>query len=414
MRPQPVSIIIPVHNKWQLTAACLHSLAANPPETDFEVLVVDNASTDETRTNLLPLGASLFGTAFNCLVNEENINFAGACNRGAREAAHDLLFFLNNDTLLTPNWHPPLSDALANDAALGAVGPLLQYEDGTVQHLGAAVFPDRSIHHFYAGIPARHPLARKQRSLSFITAAALLIRKTDFFTAGAFHEGYVNGLEDVELCYRLRRMGRTLTVIPEAAIYHLEGGTRNEVAEAPRNAPLLRERCPDLRRPEFHHIALADGYAPYLGLFFETFLAPAPDRLSAYAPMLLSPDAQAVEAVLEQEQFWLDGYQALAGLYEQTGRPDLALTALVRCSCCYPTIEVLRDVVRLAQKTNDEATASGYGALLRIARNTLRDKDFFKTRFEMILATAEDLQDMELARLIKIWRKRHGKEFLAS
>ncbi|MCC8193289.1 MAG: glycosyltransferase family 2 protein, partial [Deltaproteobacteria bacterium] len=260
MPHQPVSIIIPVYNKWQLTAACLRSLYTHAPRRPFEVIVVDNASRDATVGELPILGYELFGDGFRRIRNADNRNFAGACNQGARAASHEFLFFLNNDTLLTPAWDSPLFAALADDPGLGAVGPLLLFENGTVQHAGVAVQPDRSIRHFYGGIPGLHPLAQKRRKLAFITAAALLIRKKDFFAAGAFYEGYVNGFEDIELCYRLRQAGFTLSVIPESVICHLDGGTRREDPDAPRNAPLLSRRCPALRKPEFHRIALEDGY----------------------------------------------------------------------------------------------------------------------------------------------------------
>lgn len=407
------SVIIPVYNKWSLTAACLRSLHAHPPDGQFEVIVIDNASGDETRDRLELFGRELFGHAFTAFRNTENKNFAGACNQGARAASHNLLFFLNNDTLLTPGWHAPLAAALDADPGLAAVGPVLLYEDGTVQHVGAAVYPDRSIHHFYTGIPATHGLARKRRQLNFITAAALLVRKPIFFTTGLFHEGYVNGLEDVELCYLLRQNGHRLSVIPEARIFHLEGSTRNECAEPPRNAPLLRQRCPDLRQPEFHRIARADGYTPYLGLFFETFLQPNPERLTAYAPLLTTPDRSSLEAVLEREQFWLQGYLALARLHEKEGRPEIALETLVRCSHLYPAMEVLRETARLATLVARRDTADAFENLVYMAQETLHDKNFFIVRLQAILETAATLQDADLLHLATAWRARHGKRALA-
>ena len=120
-----LSVVIPVHNKWELTAACLRSLAEHTPGGDVAVIVVDNASADDTSGACPALGSSLFGRRFRYRRFENNRNFGPACNAGAALADSDLLFFLNNDTLLTPGWLPPLQDALAAEPDLVGVGPLL-------------------------------------------------------------------------------------------------------------------------------------------------------------------------------------------------------------------------------------------------------------------------------------------------
>ena len=129
------AVIIPVFNNWGLTRDCLDSLREHTPGDNFEVVVVDNGSVDAGRTELEPLGNSLFPGRFTVVRFEENRNFGPACNAGAHTATASLLFFLNNDTVLTPGWAEPLLDALRADDSLGAVGPLLLYPDNTVQHL---------------------------------------------------------------------------------------------------------------------------------------------------------------------------------------------------------------------------------------------------------------------------------------
>ena len=204
--PTPqVSIIIPVFNKWELTRNCLESLRTHTPE-DVEVIVADNASSDDTVTELDRLGSALFGPRFRSIRNAENINFGPACNAGARAAAAPLLLFLNNDTLLTPCWLAPLLKALERPGT-GAVGPLLLYADRTVQHLGITFSIAGTVSHLYRGFPEDHPVVGRKRQLQAITAAALLLRKDLFFEAGAFYPEYLNGFEDVELCARIRQLG---------------------------------------------------------------------------------------------------------------------------------------------------------------------------------------------------------------
>lgn len=102
MNNAKVSIIIPVWNLWDMTAACLRSLAMHTREENVEIVVVDNGSTDATTTELEALGRALWGAAFCPVRLTANLGFAGGCNAGAAAATGDLLFFLNNDTTVTP------------------------------------------------------------------------------------------------------------------------------------------------------------------------------------------------------------------------------------------------------------------------------------------------------------------------
>ena len=180
-----VSVIIPAWNLWQMTAACLRSLATHSAGQDLEVLVVDNGSTDATAGELEPLGQSLWGAGFKALRLPENLGFAKACNLGARAAAGELLFFLNNDTTCTAGWLPPLRAAFEN-ARLGAAGPLLLYPDGTAQHCGISFSPFCKVSHIYEHFPGNHPVLRKKRPLQAITGAALMLRRQVFEACGGF------------------------------------------------------------------------------------------------------------------------------------------------------------------------------------------------------------------------------------
>ena len=124
-----ISVIIPIFNCWELTRACLSSLRRHTLGDYLEVIAVDNHSSDLTATELGPLGKGLFGDNFHLLRQERNLGFAAACNLGAGGARAPYLFFLNNDTLLTPNWSAPLLSTLRESSRLGAIGPLLLYPE---------------------------------------------------------------------------------------------------------------------------------------------------------------------------------------------------------------------------------------------------------------------------------------------
>ncbi|MDR0339587.1 MAG: glycosyltransferase family 2 protein, partial [Desulfovibrio sp.] len=235
MREPLFSVIIPVHDQWTLTKNCLKSLREHTAGDDFEVIVIDNGSADATASVLQPLGDALFKDRFTRIRFEENRNFGPACNAGARASAAPFLFFLNNDTLLTPGWPPPLLESFSRETKLGGAGPLLLYENNTVQHLGV-VFGLATAEHVYRGFPAEHPLVKKTRRFQAITAAALMMRKDVFLTYGGFCEDYRNGFEDVDLCLRMKADGFFFTCVPASVVYHLESQTPGRKTEDNHNA----------------------------------------------------------------------------------------------------------------------------------------------------------------------------------
>lgn len=161
---------------------------------------------------------------------EKNRNFAPACNIGARAASGHLLFFLNNDTIVTENWLPPLVSALDAPPYPDVVGPILLYPSfagraDRVQHLGLCFSPLLHPLYPYQFFPASHRVCRKRRQYQAITGAAFLIRKSLYEQSGGFDEDFINGGEDVELSLRLRSSGHILMCVPESKIYHLESQT---------------------------------------------------------------------------------------------------------------------------------------------------------------------------------------------
>ena len=313
------SVIIPVYGKWDLTRACLVSLREHSRDQAYEVIVVDNASTDATVTELVPLGQSLFGEEFSVTRFVENKNFGPACNAGAAKARAPLLFFLNNDTLMTPGWTPPLLAALKENDSLGAVGPLLLYEDNTVQHLGASLDLGGPFH-LYQSFPADHPVVFRPRRLQFITAAALLLPRELFFQAGGFYEGYRNGYEDVELSVRILQAGKELRCIPSSVVYHLESQSPGRSDNESHNGALLYERCGKDIFIDMHHHGLSDGFHVFVDDFFAFSL-----RLTDEAETDLARQAEGKThleqlEIMRQHPFWIAGRDALAAKLEREGK----------------------------------------------------------------------------------------------
>lgn len=211
------SIIIPVHNRSHLTQDCLEALSNAETKTNYEVIIVDNHSTDDTPRVLQAIEGDV-----TILRQSENRSFAAACNLGARVAAGEFLVFLNNDTRPQAGWLDALVDCARTDPAIGAVGARLLYPDGTVQHAGVAISVKRVPYHLCQNFSADHPAVNEQRDMQAVTAACMLVPLHLFQEAGGFDEEYWNGFEDIDFCLRLRAKQHRVIYCPLSTVIHHE------------------------------------------------------------------------------------------------------------------------------------------------------------------------------------------------
>ena len=215
------SIIMPVFNEVELTIQCLTRLAEVTRGTEYEVILVDNGSTDGTQA----LCDGLSGDV-QVLRNEENLGFAVACNQGAKAARGQYLVFLNNDTIPLEGWLTALAQEVQASAEVAVVGSKLLYENGTVQHGGVAFsWLYGTAYHIYLGVQADAPMVNRRRELQAVTAACMLVRREAFEEVGGFDEGFRNGFEDMDLCLRIRDRGGRVIYQPRSTLYHLESQT---------------------------------------------------------------------------------------------------------------------------------------------------------------------------------------------
>ena len=233
-----VSFIIPVFNQLALTQACLASLKATlPPGLNHEVILVDDASTDDSRDFLRELPPPHV-----VLLNERNLGYAASNNRAARIAQGEFLVLLNNDLILEPGWFDPMLNAFARYPRAGVVGNIqLAVDNGEVDHAGV-IFRD-------GGYPVHHrePLAAAQArgayaSFPAVTAACCMVRREWFLRTGGFDEGYRNGFEDNDLCLRAREDGFTNLVATGSVVRHHISRSPGRAAHEYRNADRFLSR----------------------------------------------------------------------------------------------------------------------------------------------------------------------------
>lgn len=215
-----VSIIIPLYNQAAYTKQCLETLIASTP-SDYEVVLVDNASSDDTSELLRSLEGDV-----HIIRNAENLGFARACNQGAAVAQGEYLLFLNNDTVLLPGWLDPLTTLLDQETDVAVVGPKLLLPNGTIQHAGVELVENRlngisltPLHRFY-GFSGDYPAANVREDCKVVTGAAMLVRKGAFEAVGGFEESYWNGYEDVDLCFKMLQHGWRVVYEPKSCLIH--------------------------------------------------------------------------------------------------------------------------------------------------------------------------------------------------
>lgn len=269
-----VSIIIPVFNRLEFTEKCLAALSRTTQEGSYELIVIDNGSTDGTADFLKKQNM-----ISHVVMNPTNLGFAKACNQGAEAAHGDYLLFLNNDTEPQAGWLDSLIRIIHPNPAIGAVGSKLLYPDGTIQHAGVVLVDDKKTgdplvgKHIYRGNQPDFPEANIPFCYQALTAASLLVRRSAFVDAGGFDEHYWNGYEDVDLCLRLRQLGHLIVYTPQSVLVHHESKSGPErFARAGHNIRLLHQKWLGKITPDFtitddgKIIATGDGTIfPYTG-----------------------------------------------------------------------------------------------------------------------------------------------------
>jgi GT2 family glycosyltransferase/thioredoxin-like negative regulator of GroEL len=232
------SIIIPVWNRYELTRQCLEALAKTTDDVSWELIVVDNHSTDETASFLSTLGGDV-----QIITNQENLGFAKACNQGARAARGKYLVFLNNDTIPQPHWLAPLVREVEEHPEVGIVGSKLLFPDGSIQHAGV-VFMRSCLtpYHIYQSASGTDMRVNQRREYQAVTAACMLIRRELFEEMHGFDEWFVNGFEDIDLCLKVREKGCQIIYQPRSVVCHLESQTPGRKDHDDRNGRLLMER----------------------------------------------------------------------------------------------------------------------------------------------------------------------------
>jgi GT2 family glycosyltransferase len=223
-----VSILVPTRNGHDLLSVCMSGLSQLDYAGGVEVIVIDNESDDPATLAYLD---RLEGEGVMVLRHPGAFNFSAMNNRAARAATGELLCLLNNDIEMHDrDWLKSMA-LHAMRPGVGAVGALLQYPDGTVQHAGVTVGTGEAAGHVYRGIligeSGHRNMHRLTRHVTAVTAACLVVRKELYFEAGGLDEIDLQvAFNDVDLCLKLSQLGYRNVFAGEALLTHHESKSR--------------------------------------------------------------------------------------------------------------------------------------------------------------------------------------------
>ncbi len=206
------SIVMLTYNELHLTKKCIDSIKQHTRSDQYELIIVDNASTDGTKEYVRELKDVIF------IENTENQGFAKGCNQGAKQATGDSILFLNNDTIVTENWLFPLKEALFASERIGMVGPVSNYVSGPQM-----VEPSYTDVKELPAFAKNYTAARKgQRTyVHRLVGFCLLVKRELIEEVGLFDERFVYGsFEDDDLCLRSLLKGYQLQIVHDSFVHH--------------------------------------------------------------------------------------------------------------------------------------------------------------------------------------------------
>jgi len=268
------TIIIPTRNRAELLRRCIETITPAVRKTNARILVVDNDSSEPEALDFLE---DISADGVEVISVEGPFNFARINNAAVDFADTDNICFLNNDIeAIDDDWLEELLSRLAAPD-VGAVGAKLLWPNSVVQHGGVVLGTYFSAVHAFNdrmdGDPGYGDLLQVAHECSAVTAACLLMRKPDFLAVGGMDEiRFPINFNDVDLCLKLRQLGKRIVFTPDAKLVHLESASRGRDSAPNRKERFNREIL--MLRSKWGETLLDDPYySPLLGLDSTPFSA---------------------------------------------------------------------------------------------------------------------------------------------
>ena len=224
-----ISVIIPNKDHTDDLELCLFSMTRKSTYRNYEILIVENNSEKEETFEYYKKLPDRYPKA-RVLTWEKEFNYSAINNFAAKEAKGEYLLFLNNDVeILTPDW---MEEMLQNcqQENVAAVGAKLYYPDDTIQHAGVVLGLGGIAGHIMCRASREDPgyFGRmiSVQEISAVTAACMMVKKSDFDAVGGLDETFQVAFNDIDLCMKFRAAGKKIIFTPYAELYHYESKSR--------------------------------------------------------------------------------------------------------------------------------------------------------------------------------------------
>ena len=241
-----VSIVLPTRDHGDDVERCLTSVFGRTTYPNFEVLLVDNGTT-EARSRAILAAWEKRDERVRLLRYDVPFNYAKINNWAVARARGPYLVLLNNDTeVLNPDWLEAMVEQ-AQRPSIGAVGAMLLYDDDTVQHAGVIVGINGVAGHSHKHLPADaagyFQMLKAVNNYSAVTAAALMVRKSVYDELGGLEEELAVAFNDVDFCLKATRAGLRNVWLPHVVLRHAESKSRGHDTTFARRQILYREEA---------------------------------------------------------------------------------------------------------------------------------------------------------------------------
>ena len=229
-QPKLVSIIIPTKDLADILDVCLKSIFGKTTYKNYEVIVIDNGSTEKKTVRCLESWQQQQPKKFNYYSYDVPFNYSQINNYGVEQARGEYLLFLNNDTeVISKDWLEGMVEQ-AQRPSIGAVGSLLLYPDDTIQHAGVVLgiggVAGHSHKHLHVSQSGYISQAVSTNNYSAVTGACMMCRREVFESVGGFEEKLAIAFNDVDLCLKIARRGYRNIYLPHVMLYHYESKSR--------------------------------------------------------------------------------------------------------------------------------------------------------------------------------------------
>ena len=211
-----ISVIIVSYNSKEELSNCLASLQKKNFSGKFEIIIVDNASTDGSVSYVKDHFPSV-----KVIMNKYNMGYGGACNIGAQFAQGDYLVLLNQDTKVDKAWLFELVKVLSSDKSIGACSSQILFWNGDkTQNLGGLYNPESGYGVDIGFGETTNDASRKPYKVFYGSGASLMVRSQTFKEVGGFDADYFLYFDEVDLCWRIRLLGYEVYIVPTSLVYH--------------------------------------------------------------------------------------------------------------------------------------------------------------------------------------------------